>query len=48
MQNKPNSPNVQMNVNQYNKKKYEKFLPLAWQKNKPNQTQSNPITEMPK
>ena len=40
MQNKPNFKDAQMNVNQYNTKKYEKFIPLAGYKNKPN---SNPI-----
>ena len=39
MQNKPNFQKSQMNVNQYNTKKYGKFIPLAGQKNKPN---SNP------
>ena len=45
MQNKPNFPKSQMNVNQYNTKNYEKFLPLAGQKNKPN---SNPISSKAK
>ncbi len=40
MQNKPNLPNAQMNVNNYYIKDYQNFIPLAGQKNKPN---SNPI-----
>jgi len=40
MQNKPNFQNVQMNVNIYNIKDYQNFIPLAVRKNKPN---SNPI-----
>ena len=40
MQNKPNSPNVQIYINIYDTKDYENFIPLAGQKNKPN---SNPI-----
>ncbi len=40
MQNKPNFPDPQMNVNIYITTDYEKFIPLAGQKNKPN---SNPI-----
>jgi len=39
MQNKPNFQKSQMNVNLYNTTDYEIFLPLAGQKNKPNQTQ---------
>jgi len=44
MQNKPNFRKSQMNVNHYNTKKYEKYIPLAGQKNKPN---SNPIKACP-
>ena len=40
MQNKPNSPNVQIYINIYDTKDYKNFIPLAGQKNKPN---SNPI-----
>jgi len=40
MQNKPNFQDAQMNVNIYNTKNYQNFIPLAGQKNKPN---SNPI-----
>jgi len=40
MQNKPNSLNVQIYINIYLHTAYEKFIPLAGQKNKPN---SNPI-----
>ncbi len=40
MQNKPNFPDPQMNVNIYYTKDYKNFIPLAGQKNKPN---SNPI-----
>jgi len=40
MQNKPNSPNVQIYINIYETKDYKYFIPLAGQKNKPN---SNPI-----
>ncbi len=40
MQNKPNLPDAQMNVNIYHIKDYQNFIPLAGQKNKPN---SNPI-----
>ncbi len=40
MQNKPNFRKSQMNVNSYNTTNYEKFIPLAGQKIKPN---SNPI-----
>jgi len=40
MQNKPNSPNVQMNVSNVKTMNYKNFIPLAVQKNKPN---SNPI-----
>jgi len=39
MQNKPNFRKARMNVNIYNAMTYEKFIPLAGQKNKPN---SNP------
>ena len=38
-QNKPNLPAPQMNVNTVITKHYEKFIPLAGPKNKPNQTQ---------
>ena len=52
MQNKPNSPNVQIYINIYDTKDYQNFIPLAGYKNKPNQTQfkpkTNPISEMPK
>jgi len=44
MQNKPNSLNVQMNVNIYYIKDYQNFIPLAGYKNKPNQTQFKPKT----
>jgi len=44
MQNKPNSPNVQFYINIYDTKDYKNFIPLAGQKNKPNQTQTNPIS----
>ncbi len=40
MQNKPNFQDTQMNVNIYITMNYEKFIPLAGQKNKPN---SKPI-----
>jgi len=40
MQNKPNLLDAQMNVNIYYTMAYEKFIPLAGYKNKPN---SNPI-----
>ena len=40
MRNKPNSLNVQIYINIYDKKDYKNFIPLAGQKNKPN---SNPI-----
>jgi len=40
MQNKPNFRKSKMNLNIYNTMNYEKFIPLAGQKNKPN---SNPI-----
>ena len=40
MQNKPNSLNVQINVNIDYIKAYQNFIPLAGYKNKPN---SNPI-----
>ena len=40
MQNKPNSPNVQIYINVYDTKIYTNFIPLAEQKSKPN---SNPI-----
>jgi len=40
MQNKPNSPNVQIYINFYYIKDYQNFIPLAGPKNKPN---SNPI-----
>jgi len=43
---------LQMNISIYYTKDYQNFIPLAGQKNKPNsnpkQTQSNPISEMPK
>jgi hypothetical protein len=45
MQNKPNSPNVQMNVSNVKTMNYENFIPLAEQKNKP---KTNPISEKPK
>jgi hypothetical protein len=40
MQNKPNSPSVQIYINFYYIKDYQNFIPLAGYKNKPN---SNPI-----
>ena len=40
MQNKPNSPKVQIYINVYDTKIYKNFIPLAGYKNKPN---SNPI-----
>ena len=40
IQNKPNSPNVQIYINIYNTMDYQNFIPLAGYKNKPN---SNPI-----
>jgi len=40
MQNKPNFRKAKMNVNIYNIKDYQNFIPLAVRKNKPN---SNPI-----
>jgi len=40
MQNKPNSLNVQIFINIYDKKDYKNFISLAGYKNKPN---SNPI-----
>jgi hypothetical protein len=40
MQNKPNFQKAKMNVNIYNIKDYQNFIPLAGYKNKPN---SNPI-----
>jgi len=40
MQNKPNFRKSQMNISIFIKMAYEKFIPLAGQKNKPN---SNPI-----
>jgi hypothetical protein len=36
MQNKPNFQDVQMNIYPYNTTAYEKFIPLAGYKNKPN------------
>jgi len=44
MQNKPNFPDPQMNVNIYYTKVYKNFIPLAGYKNKPN---SNPIKDCP-
>jgi len=40
MQNKPNFRKAKMNINIYNIKDYQNFIPLAGYKNKPN---SNPI-----
>jgi len=52
MQNKPNSPNVQMNVTNLITMNYTIFASLTKVKNKPNQTQfkpkTNPIAEMSK
>jgi len=42
MQNKPNSPNVQMNVSNVKTMNYENFIPLAEQKNKPNSNPNKP------
>ncbi len=39
MQNKPNSPDTQMNVSNIIATNYKKFIPLAGYKNKPNQSQ---------
>ncbi len=44
MQNKPNFRKSQMNVNQYNTKNYENKSNWTFGKNKPNQTQSKPIS----
>jgi len=43
MQNKPNSPIVQMNASLFTAMNYAIFASLTKVKNKPNQTQSNPI-----
>jgi hypothetical protein len=59
MQNKPNFRKAKMNVNIYNIKDYQNFIPLAGYKNKPNLVRpalfakelpdwSNPISELPK
>jgi hypothetical protein len=52
MQNKPNSPNVQLNLTLFITMIYTIFTSLTKVKNKPNQTQnkpnSNPIAERPK
>ncbi len=52
MQNKPNLLDAQMNVNPYNTKEYNNETAFRRGKNKPNsnpiQTQSNPISKMPK
>jgi len=42
MQNKPNFQHVQMNIYPYNTTAYEKFIPLAGQKNKPNSNPNKP------
>jgi len=44
MQNKPNSPNVQIYISIYYIKDYQNFIPLAGYKNKPN---SNPKQTLP-
>jgi len=48
MQNKPNFNDAQMNVNIYYTKAYNNETASGSRKNKPNQTQSNPISEKPK
>jgi len=52
MQNKPNFRKATMNANIFVTMNYKNFIPLAGQKNKPNQTQfkakTNPISEIPK
>jgi len=51
-ENKPNSPNVQMNLSLFTTMNYTIFASLTKVKNKPNQTQykpkTNPIPERPK
>jgi len=42
MQNKPNSPNVQIYLIIYETKDYQNFIPLAEQKNKPNSNPNKP------
>jgi len=42
MQNKPNLPNVQMNLRFCKKMAYKNFIPLAGQKTNPIQTQNKP------
>jgi len=48
MQNKPNFRKAQMNVNIYHAKAYKDETAFRRGKNKPNQTQSNPIPKKPK
>ncbi len=48
MQNKPNFQKSQMNVNLYNTKNYVNKCDWTIGQNKPNQTQSKPISEKPK
>ena len=47
MQNKPNLLNAQINVSSFITKDYENARLLGRRKNKPNQTQSNPISIPP-
>jgi len=42
MQNKPNFPGSQINLTIYLQMAYEKFIPLAGQKNKPNSNPNKP------
>jgi len=42
LQNKPNSPNVQIYINVYYIKDYQNFIPLAGYKNKPNSNPNKP------
>ncbi len=48
MQNKPNLPKSQMNVSIYLQTDYENKHDWTIGKNKPNQSQSKPISERPK
>ena len=48
MQNKPNSPNVQMNVSNVKTMNYKNLFPRRGTKTNSKQTQSNPISEKPK
>jgi len=43
MQNKPNLPDAQMNLNNIITMNYKNFIPLAGQKTNPIQTQSKPV-----